>query len=129
MNKVILIGRLTKDIELKKTQNGNSVTSFTVAVNRIFQSQDPNQPTADFINCVAWNRTAELMNQYVGKGSQVAVDGRIQTRNYENQEGRRIYVTEVVVDGQPLGSTSGAQDDDAERATAYETDSGSFDVL
>lgn len=98
MNKVILIGRLTKDIELKKTQSGASVTSFTVAVNRAYQSQDANQPTADFINCVAWNRTAELMSQYIGKGSQIAVEGRIQTRNYDNQEGRRVYVTEVVVD-------------------------------
>ena len=98
MNKAILIGRLTKDIELKKTQSGTSVTSFTVAVNRTYQSQDSNQPTADFINCVAWNRTAELMAQYVGKGSQVAIEGRIQTRNYENQQGQRVYVTEVVVD-------------------------------
>ena len=98
MNKVILIGRITKDIELKKTQSGNSVTSFTVAVNRNYQSQDPNQPSADFINCVAWNRTAEVMSQFVGKGSQIAIDGRIQTRNYENQEGRRVYVTEVVCD-------------------------------
>ncbi len=118
MNKVILIGRLTKDIELKKTQSGHSVTSFTVAVNRTFQSQDPNQPTADFINCVAWNRTAELMNQYVGKGSQVAVDGRIQTRNYENQEGRRVYVTEVVVDRVQFLDSKGSR-----QQSGYQADS------
>lgn len=120
MNKAILIGRLTKDIELKKTQSGTSVTSFTVAVNRTYQSQDSNQPTADFINCVAWNRTAELMAQYVGKGSQVAIEGRIQTRNYENQEGRRIYVTEIVADRVQFLDSRGSRP-----ASGYQADSPS----
>ena len=98
MNKVILIGRLTKDIELKKTQSGASVTSFTVAVNRAYQSQDANQPTADFINCVIWRQQAENLANWAKKGALIGVTGRIQTRNYENQQGQRVYVTEVVAD-------------------------------
>lgn len=97
MNKVILIGRLTKDLEIRKTPNGASVLNFTIAINRIGKAQ-PGQPEADFINCVAWNQTADLMGQYLGKGSLIGVEGRIQTRNYENNEGRRVYVTEVVTD-------------------------------
>lgn len=97
MNKTILIGRLTKDLELRKTPNGASVLNFTVAINRIGKQQ-PGQPEADFINCVAWNQTADLMAQYLGKGSLVGIEGRIQTRNYENNEGRRVYVTEVVTE-------------------------------
>ena len=95
MNKVMLIGRITKDIELRKTANANSVISFTLAVNRRLGGSQEQQ--ADFINCVAWNRTADLMNQYLHKGSMIAVEGRIQTRNYE-LEGQRVYVTEVVAD-------------------------------
>ncbi|MFV0254847.1 MAG: single-stranded DNA-binding protein [Erysipelotrichaceae bacterium] len=93
MNKVMLVGRVTKDVELRKTNSGTSVASFTVAINR--RSSQDNQ--ADFINCVAWNRVAEVMGQYVKKGAQISVEGRIQTRNYE-QEGKRVYVTEVVAE-------------------------------
>ena len=81
--------------ELRKTQNGTSVLSFTVAINRRFTSQDA---TADFINCVAWNKTAEFMSQYVRKGALLGVEGRIQTRNYEDNTGKRVYVTEVVAE-------------------------------
>lgn len=96
VNRVILIGRLTKDLDLRRTQSGHSVVSFTLAVNRRMSQQG--QPDADFINCVAWNKTAENMAQYLSKGSQVAVEGRIQTRNYDNAQGQRVYVTEVVAD-------------------------------
>ena len=96
INRVVLVGRLTRDPELRKTQNGTSVCSFTMAVNRRVQSQG--QPDADFINCVAWNRVADLMTQYLHKGSLIGLEGRIQTRNYENQQGQRVYVTEVVAD-------------------------------
>lgn len=96
INRVVLVGRLTRDPELRKTQNGTSVCSFTMAVNRRVQSQG--QPEADFINCVAWNRVADLMTQYLHKGSLIGLEGRIQTRNYENQQGQRVYVTEVVAD-------------------------------
>lgn len=96
INRVVLVGRLTKDPELRRTQSGTSVVSYTIAVNR--RSAQPGQPDADFINCVAWNKTAELMAQYLHKGSLIGVEGRIQTRNYENQQGQRVYVTEVVTD-------------------------------
>jgi len=101
INRVILVGRLTKDPAIRKTAAGNSVLSFTLAVSRRrSQNADPSQPTADFINCVAWNQTADLMNQYTHKGSQIGIEGRIQTRNYDdpNNPGRKVYVTEVVVE-------------------------------
>lgn len=96
INRVILVGRITKDIELRKTPNGASVVSFTVACNR--RSKAEGQPDADFINCVAWNRQADLMAQYLHKGSLIGVEGRIQTRNYEDRDGKRVYVTEVVAE-------------------------------
>lgn len=96
MNNVILIGRLTKDVELRKTQSGMSTVSFTLAVSRQFKKEG--QPDSDFINCVAWNKTADLMAQYLHKGSLIGVEGRIQTRSYDNQQGQRVYVTEVVTD-------------------------------
>ena len=97
MNTVQLIGRLTKDPELKYTQSGVATTSFTLAVNRNFTNQQ-GEREADFIMCTAWRKTAELVCQYLGKGSMVGINGRIQTRNYENQQGQRVYVTEVIVD-------------------------------
>ena len=97
MNTVQLIGRLTKDPELKYTQSGVATTSFTLAVNRNFTNAN-GEREADFIMCTAWRKTAELVCQYLGKGSMVGINGRIQTRNYENQQGQRVYVTEVIVD-------------------------------
>lgn len=93
INKVVLIGRLTKDPELRTTQNGKSVCSFTLAVNRKIQQQG--QPDADFISCVAWGKSADNMTTYLHKGSLIGVEGRIQTRSYDNQQGQRVYVTEV----------------------------------
>ena len=92
MNHVSLIGRTVKDIDLKKTNSGKSTCTFTLAVNR--RTKDDG---ADFITCVAWNRTAELLSQYVKKGHRVAITGRIQTRSYE-AHGSTVYVTEVIVD-------------------------------
>ena len=84
INRVILVGRLTRDPELRSTQSGRSVVSFTLTVDRRkSRDADPNMPTADFISCVAWSQTAELLSQYTHKGSQIGVEGRIQTRNYE----------------------------------------------
>ena len=99
INRVILVGRLTRDPMVRKTGSGTSVASFTLAVDRRkSRNADPSQPTADFIPCVAWNQTADLMAQYTHKGSQVGVEGRIQTRNYDdpNSPGKKVYVTEVV---------------------------------
>lgn len=97
INRVVLVGRITKDPELRKTQSGLSTVSFTVACNRRFSGQGQEQQ-ADFINCVAWRQTADYMANYVKKGALLGVEGRIQTRNYEDQSGKRVYVTEVVCD-------------------------------
>lgn len=96
INRVILVGRITRDIELRKTPNGASVVSFTIACNR--RSKQEGQPDADFINCVAWNRVADLMAQYLNKGALIGVEGRIQTRSYDDKDGKRVYVTEVLAD-------------------------------
>ena len=95
MNKVILIGRLTKDPELRKTPTDVSVCQFTIAVNRAFQQQN-GERQADFINCIAWRNQAENLAKYIKKGGQIAVDGSIQTRSYDDQNGVRRFVTEVI---------------------------------
>jgi single-strand DNA-binding protein len=98
MNKVILMGRLTKDPELRYTTGNNTaICSFTLAVNKRFQKQGEERK-ADFINCQAWEKNAEFISKYFQKGSQVAVVGRIQTRTWDDNEGKKHYVTEVVVD-------------------------------
>ena len=94
MNAVVLVGRTTKDIELRRTGSGTAVASFTLAVNRDFKTQDGQE--ADFIQCVAWKKTAELLEQYVHKGDRIAVSGSIRTRNYTGNDGRKVYVTEVL---------------------------------
>lgn len=94
-NIAVLIGRPTKDIELRTTQSGISVASFTLAVDKDSSKQ---KDEADFVPCVAWNRTAEILSQYAGKGRLICVEGRIQTRNYDNKEGQRVYITEVVAE-------------------------------
>lgn len=94
LNRVVLIGRLTKDPDLRYTPAGHAVCRFTLAVDRSFSQEDE----ADFIPIVAWRKTAEACANYLRKGRLTAVDGRIQVRSYENEEGRRIYVTEVVAD-------------------------------
>jgi len=97
INKAIIIGRLVKDLDLKYTQGGNAVTSFTLAVDRNFKGADGNKET-DFINCQAWRKTAEIMEKYLHKGSLIGVEGRIQTRSYDDQQGNRKFVTEIVAD-------------------------------
>lgn len=97
INRVVLVGRLTRDPELKYTTNNVAVASFTLAVNRQFTNSQ-GEREADFINCVVWRKTAENFANFNQKGSLVGIDGRIQTRNYENKQGQRVYVTEVVVD-------------------------------
>lgn len=98
MNKVILMGRLTKDPEVRYTQSTNTqVTSFTLAVNRRFVKQGEERQ-ADFINIVAWNKTAEFVSKYFKKGQQVGVIGRIQTRNYDDEQGTKHYITEVIAE-------------------------------
>lgn len=101
LNKVVLAGRLTADPELKQTQSGISVLTFSIAVNRRFTKSNDGQaqqPQADFINLVAWRQTAEFIARYFHKGSCICVTGSIQTRNWQDQQGQKRYVTEVVVD-------------------------------
>lgn len=96
INIVALTGRLTKDIELRYTANGSAVSSFTLAVNRQFTNRNGDRE-ADFINCVIWRKAAENLAKYTHKGSLIGLDGRVQTRTYENSEGKRMYITEIVV--------------------------------
>lgn len=97
INRAVLTGRITRDPELRYTQNGTAVVQFTLAVDRQFRNQD-GEREADFINCVIWRKSAENFANFTHKGSKIGVDGRIQTRSYENQQGNRVNVTEVIVD-------------------------------
>lgn len=97
MNVVTLIGRLTRDVELRYTPNGNAVGRFSLAVNRRVPNQN-GERTADFINCVVWNKPAETLAQYTKKGSLIGVQGRIQTGSYDNQQGQKVYTTDIVVE-------------------------------
>ncbi len=98
MNRSVLVGRLTKDPDLRYTPSGVAVCTFTLAVNRPFTNQQGDRE-ADFINVVVWRRPAENAANFLKKGSLAGVDGRIQSRSYDNQEGKRVYVTEVVAEG------------------------------
>ena len=99
INRVVLVGRLTRDVEVRKTASGLSVATFTVACDRrIARGQDGNnQQSADFISCVAWRQAADFLGSYAHKGALVGVEGRIQTRNYD-RDGQKVYVTEIVCD-------------------------------
>lgn len=120
MNRVVLVGRLTKDPELRYTPNGVAVATFTLAVNRTFTNAQ-GEREADFINIVVWKKAAENAANYLKKGSLAGVDGRVATRNYEGSDGKRIYVTEVVADSvqflEPRNSqnNSGGGQSDAKR--------------
>ncbi|OUQ08218.1 single-stranded DNA-binding protein [Erysipelatoclostridium sp. An15] len=109
INRVVLVGRMTRDPELRRTPQGDAVTSFTLAVNRNFTSRD-GQQQADFINCVVWRKPAENVERYCSKGSLVGVEGRIQTRSYDNQQGQRVYVTEVICDSVQFLETKAARE-------------------
>lgn len=98
INSVALVGRLTKDPELRYTPSNKAVATFTLAVNRNFKSQN-GEREADFINCVIWRQQAENLANWAKKGALIGITGRIQTRSYENQQGQRVFVTEVVADG------------------------------
>ncbi|MFC6347330.1 single-stranded DNA-binding protein [Vagococcus carniphilus] len=97
INNVVLVGRLTRDPELRFTSNGSAVATFNLAINRNFTNQS-GEREADFVNCVIWRKPAETLANYAKKGTLLGVVGRIQTRNYENQQGQKVYVTEVVCD-------------------------------
>lgn len=96
LNKAIILGRITHDLEVRQTPSGTAVLQFTVAVDRNY-SKDGEKQT-DFINCVAWRQTAEFIGRYFGKGRMIAVDGRLQTRTYEDKNGTKHYITELIVE-------------------------------
>ena len=119
MNKAILVGNLTKEPEQRTTSSGIAVASFTVAVNRRYKTQDGQQQT-DFINCVAWRGTAEFVAKYFSKGSRIGVVGTIQTRTYDDQNGNKRYVTEVVADEVEFAGDK-AQNQDMQKPTEQES--------
>ena len=99
MNKVILMGRLAKDVELRYTQTGKAVATFTLAVDRKKGENAPaNAPTADFIPCVAWDKLAEIADNYLSKGRQALVEGHIQVRSYKAKDGSNRYTTEIILE-------------------------------
>ena len=97
MNKVLEIGRAVRDVELKQTNSGTAVAEFSIAVKREFKSAN-GQYESDFFDCVSYSKTAELISKYVKKGDMFGIEGRLQTRNYTNKEGRKVYVTEIIVE-------------------------------
>lgn len=106
INHVTLVGRLVRDVELRKTSSNTSVCSFTVACDRRFKSSQPGAQDADFISCIAWRQSADFLTKYGSKGAIVSVEGRIQTRSYDNAQGQKVYVTEVVADSVQLISSN-----------------------
>ena len=133
LNKVVLCGRLTADPELKQTGSGTAVVTFTLAVNRRFQSRSndaANAQQADFITLVAWRQTAEFISKYFKKGSALCVTGSLQTRSWQDQQGNRRYATEVVVDEAMFvdsrndgGAAAGGYTPDAYTAPSFSTPS------
>ncbi|WP_018923273.1 single-stranded DNA-binding protein [Salsuginibacillus kocurii] len=128
INRVVLVGRLTRDPELRYTPNGVAVCNFGIAVNRTFTNQH-GEREADFFNCVVWRKQAENVANYLKKGSQAGIDGRLQSRSYENNEGRRVTVVEVVGDSvqflEPRGG-SGTANNDPYGAPSQETSGGGY---
>ncbi|HFI0115529.1 TPA: single-stranded DNA-binding protein [Streptococcus suis] len=98
INNVVLVGRLTRDVELRYTPSNQAVATFTLAVNRNFKNQSTGEREADFINCVMWRQQAENLANWTKKGHLIGITGRIQTRSYDNQQGQRVHVTEVVAE-------------------------------
>lgn len=118
INRVILVGRLTKNPEIKKTPNGASICKFTLAVSRKVKTQG--QPDADFISCVAWNKTADLMYKYLKKGSLIGIDGRLQTGKFTNNNGETIYTCDVMVESlQFLDKKDDSQSNNQEREMTF----------
>jgi len=115
LNRVVLVGRLTKDPDLRYTANGVAVANFTIAVNRPFSNQQ-GEREADFINCVVWRRPAENLANFMSKGSLIGVDGRVQTRNFEGQDGKRVFVTEIVADSVQFLETKGSGGSNSQRS-------------
>ena len=125
MNKVILVGRLARDPEVRYTQSGKAVASFSLAVSRRFSKSSDQQNTADFIPIVAWEKLAEICGNNLIKGSQVLVEGRLQVRNYDAQDGSKRYVTEVIAqDIEFMGSKPTRSAEDQSTGGGFSAGSG-----
>lgn len=127
INRAIFTGRLTKDVDLRYTKSGTAVATFNLAVKRRFKSAN-DETESDFIECVIWRKSAENLANLTHKGSLIGVEGRIQTRNYENKQGNRVYVTEVIVDTFSLLESKGQEKETGSR-TQSNTQSASKQVV
>lgn len=119
MNSICLVGRLTKDVELRYTPSNVAVATFTLAVNRTFKNENGDRE-ADFINCVMWRQQAENLANWAKKGALIGITGRIQTRSYDNQQGQRVYVTEVVAETFQLLESKGQQGNQGQQKQAQQ---------
>ncbi|MEN1966547.1 single-stranded DNA-binding protein [Lentibacillus sp. N15] len=119
LNRVVLVGRLTKDPDLRYTATGVAVANFTIAVNRPFSNQQ-GEREADFINCVVWRRPAENLANYMKKGNMIGVDGRVQTRRYEGQDGKTVFVTEIVADSVQFLETKGSSQNKSQAPSDFQ---------
>ena len=134
MNKAILIGRLTKDPELITTPTGRNVCQFSVAVSRNFTNAN-GEREADFINCVVWDKQAENLVKYQKKGNQIAVEGRIQTRNYDDKDGKKVYVTEILasnisfLDSKGTGATGNTSFNNLPEPPMVDTSSNNMETV
>ena len=134
MNKAILIGRLTKDPELRTTPTGRNVCQFSVAVSRNFTNAN-GEREADFINCVVWDKQAENLVKYQKKGNQIAVEGRIQTRNYDDTDGKKVYVTEILasnisfLDSKGTGATGNTSFNNLPEPPMVDTSSNNMETV
>ncbi len=128
MNKTFLIGRLTRDPELKYSSNNAAIVNFAIAIDRQYTNQQGKKET-DFINIVAFQKQAENIKKYVFKGSLVAVDGRIQTRNYEDKDGKKVYVTEVVADRVQFLDSKGSALNNNDNVTPADFDKKEMDTV
>lgn len=134
MNKAILIGRLTKDPELRTTPTGRNVCQFSVAVSRNFTNAN-GEREADFINCVVWDKQAENLVKYQKKGNQIAIEGRIQTRNYDDKDGKKVYVTEILasnisfLDSKGTGATGNTSFNNLPEPPMVDTSSNNMETV
>lgn len=122
MNKVIQIGRSTKDIELKQTTAGTSVAEFRIAVKRPYKNAN-GENESDFFDCVAYSKLAETISRYVNRGDMIGIEGRLQTRNYTNREGNKVYVTEIIVENCEFLQTKKQEEPTPTELEEYPTDS------
>lgn len=121
MNRIVLMGRIAKDLELKSTQNGTAVLSFTVAVNRRFKNAE-GKYDADFFNCVAWRQAAEFISKYFIKGNMIALEGSLQNRNYQAQDGSKHTVTEIMVENAEFCGSKDAKPEEKPKAETKTAD-------